>query len=62
MTEPERIDVDRSGIFPNGYGCSQCDGTGFVSDEDLDELERRGTPIRDIIAANLALATLETPE
>ena len=60
IAEKAELDVEaRAGIFPNGYGCNQCDGTGFVSDEFLDRLEERGMPIREIIARNEAARLIE---
>lgn len=29
-------------IFPNGWGCPNCDGTGFVSQEVMDRLQEQG--------------------
>lgn len=46
--EPERtLDEERSeewaaDVFPNGFGCSQCDGTGFMPQTMIDELRAKG--------------------
>lgn len=36
------LSTEEGDIFPQGFGCPSCDGTGFVSQETLDRLRAEG--------------------